>query len=848
MLADVRRLRQHFPQLAVPAGARVSRAFGLALGVLVFGLVFVSTAVAATGSLSLRVAGLPAGQAPDGALRMPGGQVHSVRVDQLIVAKARVGVYRLTLRDVRIAHRTGPVRIGALAVPARRVVSVRVLPDARAKLVGSYGTIINPGVRSLTSGVVVSVGGSATNPTSIVLRGHRTFGANTILSLSPSPNLPRGLLSHVSRVARRGGNTAVSLRAASPYEVVPEMQFDVPGVVAKASAATGHVASGSAECGGVSGVSPYRQIQNISFSGGWNTLSLFGHNTPIGVQAAVHFTAAAGVNVTGGLGVSCSLSASVSASGMAGPIPVTAAIEGQLSAFAGVGGVLNAGGSVHVDAGALTVGLPPTLLWVPSVSFSNPKFTLTTQKFAKASASIGVAAKVGIGNDYVASATIDLGSSVDFSAQPGSCTWDARFGQFSAEGKLLGWNIQSPKTPPLFTEQLWHSACRETPSPPGTNCTGSGSRHLGLSASDLSATWSGAGADGGVNHFVGGPSPFANAHIPTLAWRCFLPGRIASAISISGGHVFFVALSSPSTPEQYVLYALDESTGAVQWTRNVAASGGNFGFADLVVAGGAAVVTTEDMTYAYDMSSGQLRWRARLGVGGQVGGSAVVSDGTRIYLQTRAPSQYANPGGTISAMDASSGAIVWQTGYGGYQSGLAVSSGFVFSNNGGALLALNAATGEHAWQTAFNGYSCQWATPMALNGQVFAQISPNHGYPGAVASLDTQTGAVQWTVNTYGAAHLAGAAPGYLLISPGFLGQATVLSSADGHSFWTGATGAGFTATDAFIGSGGRGIRAFDPATGRLKTELPAANLGFTAVAGSVIVGNSGGQEVDAWQ
>jgi hypothetical protein len=180
---------------------------------------------------------------------------------------------------------------------------------------------------------------------------------------------------------------------------------------------------------------------------------------PVGVRAAVHFTAEAGVKVTGGLGVGCSVQASISANGMAGPIPVTAAIQGELSASAGVGGILDSGGSLHVDVGASTLGTPPVLLWVPEVTFSNPSFGFTAQKFAQASAGIGVAVKLGVGNDNVASATLNLGSSIDFSAQPGACTWDARFGQFSAEGKLLRWNIESPKTPTLFTKQLWHDAC-----------------------------------------------------------------------------------------------------------------------------------------------------------------------------------------------------------------------------------------------------------------------------------------------------------------------------------------------------------------------------------------------------
>jgi uncharacterized membrane protein YgcG len=354
------------------------------------------------------------------------------------------------------------VRKGAIAEPRRRTISVRVSAGRHASLVGTYGSIINPGVKTLR-GRVVSVTGPSGDPAAIVLGGRQVFARGAILSLPPSVQLPRGLLSHVLAVSYGAGKTTVSLRAASIYKVAPSFHFDVPLADSQVAAA-----ALTAGCGGPSGVSPYRRIRDISFSGGWNTVSLL--HIPVGVRASVHFTTEAGVKVTGGLGLDCSLQVSISANGMAGPIPVTAAIQGELTAFAGVGGILESGGSLHVDAGASTIGTPPALLWVPEVLFSNPKFSLTAQRFAQATAGIGVAMKLGVGNDNAASATLNLGSSVDFSAQRGACSWDARFGQFSAEGKLLRWNIETPKTPALFTKQLWRSACGS-----GTGSGGGGS-------------------------------------------------------------------------------------------------------------------------------------------------------------------------------------------------------------------------------------------------------------------------------------------------------------------------------------------------------------------------------------
>ena len=230
--------------------------------------------------------------------------------------------------------------------------------------------------------------------------------------------------------------------------------FDVP---LKLSA---QAAAASLSPCGVSGMAPYRRIKGISFSGGWNTVGLLGHDIPVGVRALVHFTADTGLDVTGGLGLQCSLIASLSASGMAGPIPVTAGIEGALTAYAGVGGKLSTGGTVHVDAGAETTGAPPALVWQPQLSLSDPNFSLSADRLAEARAGIGLAVKAGIGNDYVASATIKLGSSLDLTAQPGMCSWDATFGQFSAGGRFSA-GTSRRRRPPRSTPRTSGAAARE---------------------------------------------------------------------------------------------------------------------------------------------------------------------------------------------------------------------------------------------------------------------------------------------------------------------------------------------------------------------------------------------------
>ncbi len=435
---------------------------------LVVATVALSAAQADAGRLVVRVRGLPAGEHAAAVLLGPNGSHRRLRSRTYVIVRAGVGRYTLTLAPVRIAHTTGLIRTGAIATPTRRSVSVRMTAGRRAVLVGTYGSIVNPGVKTLATSALVSSRGPSGDPTEVVLHGHVAFGNDTILSLPPSQRLPRGLLAHVLHQRFSSSDTVLSVRAARIDEVAPVYSFDIP--LTSAPKAAGLGGGESAGCGSPSGVMPYRTLNDITISGGWNTVRVLRHDIPIGVQAEVHFTANAGVDVTGGLGLACSLRASISANGMAGPIPVTAGIEGDLTASAELGAKLSTGGSVHVDAGVSTAGVPPLLIWVPNVAFSDPRFSFTAQRLLGAQADVGVGVKIGIGNDDVASATVKLGSSVALSAQPGSCNWDARFGQFSAEGSLLHWTIESPKTPAFYTKNLWHSACHES----GGGSTGGG--------------------------------------------------------------------------------------------------------------------------------------------------------------------------------------------------------------------------------------------------------------------------------------------------------------------------------------------------------------------------------------
>lgn len=429
-----------------------------------------SYASSPSGSVTVRILGLPSNDRPAVVLTGPRGLHRAIAGREITFRSIPTGTYRLTLNRVTILHASGAIKRGATATALQRSVTVRVVARHRSLLVGRYATIVNPGLKVLSGGVM-SVVGAAGNPSRIVLKGHIRLARGAVLSLPPTLSLPRGLLSNVVAVAYGPGTTSVSLTAASIYQVAPNFEFEVP-------LQETHAAAAAAGCGSASGISPYRRIKNVSFSGGWSTVNVFGVHVRDGVRASVRFDVEGGIDVTAAAGISCSVSVSFYADGMAGPIPVTAGIAGNLSGSVAVGGVLHTGGSIEVNAGGHTIGFPPTLLLIPDVSFGNPRFSLTAQTIAQASAGIGLTVKAGIGVGGAGSVTLNVGADLKFSAQPGSCKWDAEFGAFSVEGELLDWHLSTPSTPSLFTEQLGGNFCAAPPTPPPPPPPPSATRHI----------------------------------------------------------------------------------------------------------------------------------------------------------------------------------------------------------------------------------------------------------------------------------------------------------------------------------------------------------------------------------
>jgi hypothetical protein len=423
---------------------------------------------AQNGTLAIRVAGLPKRDRASIVLSGPASGPRGARTRRTItkVGTVRIrnlaaGLYRLQVHKVKIRHRSGTIKRGAVATPVKNHLKVRVGGRHTRKLTVRYGTIVNPGLQHV-NGHITKIFGNPNSPNAVKLDGGTQVRKGIILSAPPSGRLPQGLLAHVTSVRRVHGASIARLRPAGIYEVAPNMDFNVPVTLdsnAQSSAAL------VCKTGGGPGVRPYVRISDAWVSGGWTTTRVAFWDVKTGANADLHFRTAAGVEVKVDSSLTCSLPLpSVGFQGMAGPIPVYGAIKPGAKASVSGGASMNAEGSTNVTLGAGIGGVPPTAQ--PHFSFDSPQFTFKSQLFASANASLSLDAELGIGVANAANLHVALGNSLEFTAAPGNCSWDLNLGTFSAGGQLGPLSISTPSSPPLYHRNLWHRSCGSPPPPP----------------------------------------------------------------------------------------------------------------------------------------------------------------------------------------------------------------------------------------------------------------------------------------------------------------------------------------------------------------------------------------------
>ncbi len=424
--------------------------------------------------MKIRLAGLPRGERGRltivGPLQSPASRRLSRRLSPSAVGKLRLphGAYKVRVSPVNLRRAHGTIRPGAVASPVKRRLRVRVLAGGMAKLTVRYGTIVNPGVRSVAGQIVKVFGrqapsgapgaGPDSTPSRVIVKGGKQLRRGDVLSAPPSGRLPKGLLGRVGSVRHWHGKQVVGLTPVGIYEVAPNMSFDIP-----LSSIEGASLSKLIQCK-IDEIKPEAHVSDFHLSGGWTTTHVLFANVTSGATVELHFRVSAGVGVTTREGRSCSVPLpAIGFQGMAGPIPVYGGFRPTVSAQIGAAASMHAGGSVEVTSGVKIGGFPPTP--TPIVRFGSPRFEFNADLFVGLKASVGLSAEVGIGAENAANIHADLGNSLDFVASPGHCSWDLNLGSFSATGEVGRFSISTPSTPALYHHNIWQAACGATPVP-----------------------------------------------------------------------------------------------------------------------------------------------------------------------------------------------------------------------------------------------------------------------------------------------------------------------------------------------------------------------------------------------
>jgi eukaryotic-like serine/threonine-protein kinase len=330
-----------------------------------------------------------------------------------------------------------------------------------------------------------------------------------------------------------------------------------------------------------------------------------------------------------------------------------------------------------------------------------------------------------------------------------------------------------------------------------------------------------------------GPGP---AGTPRLVWQVSMQGAIGVMPVIVGGTVYVADASG-------LVVALDESTGAARWTREL----GSPVNASPALAGDLLILGTDDgQVIALNHATGDIVWDEHKGSAVR-GAPAVV--GAVAFVGSN--------DGNVYALDVATGNERWATQLGApVTRGVAVSDGVVYAGaTGGIFAALDATTGDKRWARTDLGAG-EVATPMVADGLAFvASGLLEVGSSDRISALDIRDGTDRWRFAApdqqplYGGAVAAGSV--YVSSNDGDVYRLDEVTGAvaSGWPFHTGG-GVGYLAglVDGvlYIPSGDRFIYAVDVSTGKAswKFKLQGAPNVPAIVDGEIFVGTDLGKVV----
>lgn len=201
-----------------------------------------------------------------------------------------------------------------------------------------------------------------------------------------------------------------------------------------------------------------------------------------------------------------------------------------------------------------------------------------------------------------------------------------------------------------------------------------------------------------------------------------------------------------STPDHQV-YALNKQSGAVRWIARSLEPSEGYTFGRSVMKAGPVVILCDLLLYAFDATTGALRW----------------SFGTRQGFPARSTPAYAeglvisgSSNGMVHALDPATGVVRWERRVGGpnqvalFTVSPVVADGIAYlgvteiGQSRGGVVAVDVRTGAELWYSRFPidhlNYSMSYG-PVAVFPDLIVAASLN----GLVYGLDRASGAVRWT-------------------------------------------------------------------------------------------------------
>jgi eukaryotic-like serine/threonine-protein kinase len=186
-----------------------------------------------------------------------------------------------------------------------------------------------------------------------------------------------------------------------------------------------------------------------------------------------------------------------------------------------------------------------------------------------------------------------------------------------------------------------------------------------------------------------------------LKWKYVTGGNVSSTPVVAGGIVYFGSSDNN-------VYALDAVTGVQKWSFATQAM---VNASAPVLANGTLFIGSRDSyLYALDMATGNMKWKFGTGGISLEQSSPTISNGI-VYIASWV-------GGSVYAVDANTGLLVWQALNGlGFSSSPVIADGRLYiSADDGNLYALDATTGGLLWNQLIYANS---ATPAVANGIVY---------------------------------------------------------------------------------------------------------------------------------